>query len=155
MRAAVKSLPKSELFLVGCTVFSQELASVKWLPLYASIFTTELRGVDMTVQYIQNANINKSVIFVDSQSVLSAVCSRHATKNTLVELVRLNVMDSVCLGKSIVFSWVLSHMGIYGNEQADQLAPSSHTLEQTTVSLPFQDCYVQFRTAVKLAWQKE
>lgn len=49
----------------------------------------------MAIKYINNANINKSVIFVDSQSVLSPISSRDATKNT--------------------------HVRIYRNEQADQL----------------------------------
>lgn len=64
-------------------------------------------------------------------------------------------MESVYLGKCIVFCWVLSHVGIYGDEQADHLATSSHTLKQTTVPLPCQVFYVQFQTAIKLAWQKE
>lgn len=46
-------------------------------------------------------------------------------------------------------------MGVYGNEQVDNLATSSHNLEQTTARLPYKDFYSQVRTCLKLLWQSE
>ena len=46
-------------------------------------------------------------------------------------------------GKSVVFCWIPSHIGIRGNEQADRAAKAALDLEISPLKVPYTDLSVQ------------
>ena len=90
-----------------------------------SIFTAELAGIMMALEYILSLpmTILRIVMLVDSQSVLQSLDSFNV--NTRPDLMYEIYYLLYCLslkGTSIDFSWIPSHCGIKGNEMADRAA---------------------------------
>lgn len=73
---------------VGCAVFSEALTSAQRIASSATIFNAELYGVLAGVKYIKEHHISEAILYVDSQSVLLAICLLHISKNRLVHKVR-------------------------------------------------------------------
>ena len=79
--------------------------------------------------------IKKFVIFSDSLSVLQ-VLNHTISKNQQIQNILLK-HQSISELKTIVYCWVPSHVGIYGNEQVDKKAKESLSPEQTDFKIPF------------------
>ena len=140
---------------VGTAVYSEELLKAQRLESMASIFTAELCGVLMAIEYIVASKTMKALLFVDSQSVVSALCSVKDSKNNLAQLARLQINRCLVRGHDIKFCWIPSHVGIAGNEKADQLATSTKNLMVTSTGLPYQDVKPLVRKALLQTWQSE
>ena len=59
---------------------------------------------------------------------------------------------------AIEFSWVKAHVGIYGNELADQLAKDAARNRDTTIAFnrfPLITLYSEIEEEAKEKWQKE
>lgn len=136
-------------------MYSESFTSVQRLNSVASIFTAELQGVLTTVDYIIESHTMKAVVFVDSQSVITAISSVKDSKHNLIQLVRAKINRGLQKGHDIIFCWVPSHVGLSGNEKADRLAASSKNLLETRLQLPHQDLKPIFRAAIFLKWQTE
>ena len=91
---------KTPLF-VGAAVYSSCFSKVIRINTFASIFTAELYGVMMALDYIIHNKTRKAIIFVDSQSVVKAVCSVVSTKNKLTLSVRVKVQQCLRDGQDI------------------------------------------------------
>lgn len=140
---------------VGTAVYSEEFTKAQRLEGMASIFTAELYGVLMAIEYIMASKTMKAVLFVDSQSVVSALGSVKDTKNKLAQLVRFKINSALVRGHDIKFCWIPSHIGILGNEKADQLATSTKNLAVTSTGLPYQDMKPLIKKALLQMWQSE
>lgn len=55
----------------------------------------------------------------------------------------------------IEFCWVPSHVGIQGNEEADEAANTSASLPVAVTDIPASDYRAILRRVIKLAWQSE
>lgn len=143
------------LHFVGSAVYSEGFSKLQRLKECASIYTAELYAVLMALEYILISKTMKSILFVDSQSVLTTLCSIKGSKNRLAQLVRSKVQCGLRLGRDIKFCWVPSHVGILGNERADELATSSNHLLPTTSRIPFQDMKPSVKSSVFQLWQSE
>lgn len=94
----------------GASVFSAELTAI----LQAILFTREIEG-------------NKILICSDSQSTLKAISKMYA-KTSLV----LRIQDVLAESeKSFMFLWIPSHVGIRGNETADESAKRGRKSQKT------------------------
>ena len=104
----------------------------KRLPDKASIFTAELEAIVSALRYIKiTTKINKFVVFGDSKSALQALLSKwdHPTVHTIMRfLVFFHTVH-----KTVIFSWLPSHMGISGNTNGTRLLTTSYnTLDRRT-----------------------
>ena len=88
-----------------------------------SIFSAEVRALELALKVINKCNENKHIIFSDSKSALEAIQNRW-TANPLVRRV-LELHNTLRQTKDIIFCWVPSHVGIKGNEAADQAAKAA------------------------------
>ena len=73
----------------------------------------------------------------------------------LVKLARFKINKCLERGNAIKFCWVPSHVGITGNEKADQLATSARNFLETPRGIPFQDVKPLVRKALFCSWQSE
>ena len=93
------------------------------LPDNASIFSEEIKAIDLALDHIEQSRSSDSIIFSDSLSVLQSLHNRHIENPLLVDvLLKHNELTEL---NRIVFRWLPSHVGIKGNEKADIAAKSA------------------------------
>lgn len=90
----------------------------------------EFYGVLAATEYMKQPHLSKRW-----QCVLRAVSATHVFKSSFVGNVRQIILTSLWAGCAITFSWVPSHLGIKGNENAHQFAASHRDLDITIVAL--------------------
>jgi len=64
----------------------------------------------------------KAVLLVDSKAAIQAIASNKQVTSQIVNEARKTIKLLNGQGKTVVFHWVPSHVGIHGNETADLLA---------------------------------
>jgi ribonuclease HI len=124
-----------------------------------SIYTAELVAIRTAIQEItgieNNLNISaKFVIFSDSLSSLLSIQQEHSHShpNILNEILTLIVN----LRSTLHLVWVPSHVGIRGNETADQLAKKGLVKKRVDIYARFepQDIFVRLRKKIDNIWQE-
>ncbi|GFY11314.1 RNase H domain-containing protein [Trichonephila clavipes] len=112
---------------VGCGVVIEDIMHGYRLDTSCSVFTAEAVPIYRALQSIDSNMPRKYCIYTDSMSVLEAL----ENYNDRCHPVVCNILDitSRLYGKGfdIVFCWLPSHVGIIGNEQADNAAKSATT----------------------------
>ena len=124
----------------------------------SSIFTAELAAIRRALQYIQiNRITNKDkqfVIFCDSKSVVESI-ENQESKNPIM----INILDTLqdLWSKSFIirFVWIPSHVGIQGNEDADdqaKLGLSSNGIAD--YKIPYTDYIPVVKSFIRDKWQQ-
>ena len=80
------------------------------LPYNASIFSAEIKAIDLALDHIEQSGSSDFIIFSDFLSVLQSLHNRHI-ENTLLLDVLLKHNELAELNR-IVFCWLPSHVGI-------------------------------------------
>ena len=98
---------------VGCAFVSESVTRSFTLQSNATVFTSELVAIQKALSFIEVSSDMLYVIFTDSLSSLLAL-SDFNTSHPLIQdiLVLLTSLDRA--GKSVVFCWIPSHVGIVG-----------------------------------------
>ena len=107
---------------------------------YCSSYQAELVAIREGVRWLaaNRGSWRKARVVTDSKSVLESVAryqwntNNACLKDTFQALAELEEG-----GRKLVFTWVPSHCGLFGNELADQAAGRASALEQTGVAWPF------------------
>ena len=121
------------------------------LPDNASIFSAEIKAIDLALDHIEQSRSSDFIIFSDSLSVLQSLHNRHI-ENPLLLDVFLKHNELAELNR-IVLCWLPSHVGINGNEKADIAAKSALTLNISNLKNPFTDFKPSINTFVHNKWQ--
>ena len=118
----------------------------------SSIFSAELCALFVAVKLIEDIPRDKFIIFTDSLSTLQGLDG--FIDHPYVERI-LCAHHSVCTsGKEIVFCWIPSHVGIPGNEKADQAAKDVLTeVDFRKVPVPCTDIKQYINKHVFSLWQ--
>ena len=136
---------------VGCASVSKFHKSKVRLPDNSSIFTAEVVAIDLALRFIASSTRRDFIIFSDSLSVLQSIKNKNFS-NPLIQQILINhhkLLDS----KNIIFCWLPSHVGISGNEEADQVAKSALNLTAAKIKLPFTDLKPLTRKNTSRKWQ--
>ena len=106
---------------VGAAAVAGNKVIKSTLPPVASILTAELHAINLALTIIEESDSSQYVIFTDSLSAVNGL-GRYSMSNHLMERL-LNRMHSLSeSGKAMRISWIPSHVGIKGNERADEMA---------------------------------
>ena len=106
----------------------------------------------MALKAIQSSEAPKFVIFSDSLSCLLAMKNYDTLDPRIVKLKSL-VHSLTSTGKSVVFTWIPSHVGIDGNDMADELAKQSLSSEEISdIKLPHSDFKPKIKQLIFSKW---
>jgi len=95
-------------------------------------------------------------IFTDSRITLDLLKNVNNDRH-LIEVIRKRVSILEKDNWTIEFSWVMAHIGIYGNELGDQLAKDAARNRDTAIAfnrIPKSTMYSETEEATTLKWQK-
>lgn len=94
------------------------------LPEESTIFTAEAYSIQQSLTRISHSTYNKFLVLSDSLSVLSSIKSIPSTHPTISNI-RETLETIFKQNKEVYLIWIPSHIGIPGNEKADQAAKSA------------------------------
>ena len=136
---------------VGCASVSHLHTYKMRLPDKSSIFSAEIKAIDLAFRFISTLNDKKFIIFSDSLSVLQSLKGKRLT-NPLIQnlLLKYHLLSSE---KEIVFCWLPSHVGISGNEEADKAAKLSLNQQESKLKLPSSDLKPLINKFINSKWQ--
>ena len=122
---------------VGAAVYHNGRSHKVTLPKESSIFTAELYAIEMAINLIKTdpSNENPFVIFSDSSNSLRALRNPYY-EHSVTRRILHKIEDIQCnKNKIIKMCWVPSHVGIRGNEVADEAANSVANLQEEHISI--------------------
>ena len=87
----------------------------------ASIFSAETKAIDLALKMINKSSEKSFLILTDSLSCVKAIQS-YDTPNPQILKLKLNIHSILQRGVNVTFLWIPSHVGIDGNDMADEYA---------------------------------
>ena len=120
----------------------------------ASIFTAELQALKMAFNMIKNCDEDRFIIYIfsDFLSSLQALDSNNCDNHFIQNILKL-FNDCCSVNKKVVVAWVPSHIGIKGNEKADELAKQALNFNVLDLKVPYTDLKVIVNSVSKQEWQ--
>ena len=107
------------------------------LPNNASIFSAELKAIDLALNHINQDAYWRYIIFTDSLSAMQAIEHERTDNPLIVNL--LEKTSRICTNADLVFCWLPSHIGISGNGEADIAVKEAVSLDILPFQVPFYD----------------
>ena len=123
------------------------------LPNNSSIFSAGLKAIDLALNHIEQDAYWRYIIYTDSLSVMQAL-EGEKTDNPPLVVSLLEELSMLCGRADIVFSWLPSHIGISGNEEADKAAKDTLSLEILRYIVPFNDFKPLIKKCIQNVWQQ-
>ena len=139
---------------VAAAATSDGLSAQVRLPGNASIFTAELQALKMAFNIVKNCDWDHFIIFSDSLSSLQALDSNNCDHPFIQDILKL-YNDCLSVNKKVVLAWVPSHVGIKGNEKADELAKQALNFNVLDLKVPYTDLRVNVNSVFKQKWQAQ
>lgn len=136
---------------VGCASVSHLHTYKMRLPDKSSIFSAEVKAIDLAFRFIASLDSKNFIIFSDSLSVLQSLKNKRLT-NPLIQNLLLK-HDLLSTAKDIIFCWLPSHVGISGNEEVDKAAKLSLNLQESKIKLPSTDLKPLINQFIYSKWQ--
>lgn len=139
---------------VGFAVWNAHFHKSGALHPATSSYTAELRAIFECLSYLlSRPSWEKVIIACDSRSVLTSIQDKFSS-HPLVTLVLDYIHRLTVQGWQINFEWVPAHVGIPGNEAADEEAKNAAG-QQLDELIPFSDAKSHVRSVVTSIWQKD
>ena len=127
----------------------------KRIPSNASIYTAEATALDMALDTIKKSNKSSFVILSDSLSCLVALKAYETLDPKILKL-KIKIHSLIQKGKTIVFTWIPSHVGIEGNDMADELAKQTLSAQKISkIKLSHSDFRHTMRKYVLSIWEED
>ena len=141
---------------VGCAVVTGDTVIRRKLPSSCSIFTAEAFAILLAVKHVfSKGNFKETfTIFTDSLSVLFTLKQLLPTHHMVQEVHKWLVLLHSRRRIQVHFCWVPAHVGVIGNERADQAAKEAmRLLYPSLISVPYSDFRSAIHFYIKDKWQ--
>ena len=144
---------------VGSGLVIKKGESVQRIPLrihdHSSVFVAELFAIRAGIFHIKKLKNLSCSIYSDSKSALQAIDKFHSD-NSLVQTIQENINHCRNRNINILLCWVPGHVGIKGNEEADEMAKSALNLKTITLTNIFASDFKQvLKNKIIEKWQSE
>ena len=116
-----------------------------------SSYRTEVHALDRALDVVEGKRPNSVVIFTDSQSALRSLQSSKPSGDRLLERVKKR-LGVVALHSRVILQWVPGHVGVPGNERADEAANEGRDLPQEGVGIDFWTAKRAIQRAVHVSY---
>ena len=137
---------------VGCAVIYKDCSHVGRLANNASIFTAELTALCKSLEIINSLQDLNYTIYCDSYSALMAI-KQYNPRHPILQRIQY-WLYKLSKSKNIHFCWVPAHVGILGNEIADEEAKAATTRNEVIFNhVPVSDMKRVVRSYVNNKWQ--
>jgi len=121
----------------------------------------EQLAIVKALEFLESLNIDNSsqrtaAVITDSRVALDSIKNIH-NHSFLIEEIRLILSKLERTNWTIVFSWVKAHVGIMGNELADQIAKAAVRDNENTITynrIPKSTIYKELEEETIIKWQK-
>ena len=139
---------------VGCAFVIDGEAHQYCLNPKASIFTAELYALLKALDFSLVRGLNRILVCTDALSVVQSIANMYSKHPLLQEILsKTHAISSA--GGEVVFSWIASHVGIHGNELADQAAHEASLGANIDIQhVPFQDMLIYYRQIAWTEWHR-
>ena len=140
---------------VGCAVFYNDSSYVGRLSNHASVFTAELTALSKALELVYSSPRGPHfTIYSDSYSALLAI-KQYNPKHPIIQQIQLWLYRISSRRKTVHFCWVPAHVGVSGNEAADEEAKAATRDPEVLFHyVPLSDMKYVFRTYVQNVWQQ-
>ena len=91
---------------------------------------------------------------IQNQSSLQALDGNNCDHLFIQDILKL-FNDCCSVNKKVVLAWVPSHVGIKGNEKADELAKQALNFNVLDLKVPYTDLKVNVNSVFKQKWQAQ
>ena len=110
------------------------------LPDYSTVYQTELTAIIEACKYLSTYTNTHIIIWSDSLSSIKAISSISTRSRTTRDCYdTLNALGST---NTLEIRWIAAHIGLWGNEKADELAKIGTTSE-STLKCPIPQSYIK------------
>ena len=122
------------------------------LPDHSSFLTAELFAIFSAITFIRQTSKNY-IIYSDSLSSISSLSKLNSKSHYLTYKIADIINSSP--SNEVIIEWVTSHMGIHGNEEADQLAARALNITAITkIKSPIDDLNKKLKQHYRREWQE-
>ena len=138
---------------VGSAAITRDKTIKRSLGIEASVYTAELTAIKYAIEIIKEKNEKDFVIYSDSRSAIMAMFKFQPT-NHIVNDIQDEISSLLTNGKNITICWIPAHVGLRGNEAADQAAKTAIREQRASITMPAKDLHPSLRTKVTQKWQR-
>ncbi|XP_073988367.1 uncharacterized protein [Rhodnius prolixus] len=140
---------------VGCAVYTEGVTLQWTLPPYATVFTAEVYAICQALKLIIEKKYNKVLILSDSLSTLMALRDIFSADPMIINI--NNMLHQLrTYGQRVTFAWVPGHIGVSGNEKADQAARSAASNQiQSVIPVRPTDLKAHIKENIIRKWQHQ
>ena len=137
----------------GAAVFSNKFTASWRTSNSCSTLQTELAAIKQALTYSISNERGPVVIHTDSMSSLQALKQTRLKENINLITSILGLLKQHQLqGRQVTLNWIPSHIGIHGNDKADELAKQA--IMSTTIQYQIQPSLQQFKGKTKPSLQQ-
>lgn len=120
-----------------------------------TVYDAEAFAIWKALNFVDTNNINQVAFFNDSKAVLVGTQDL-MTKNDIIRNIQLTYTRIISSNKSVILVWIPAHVGISGNEKADQWAKDvEHENIDTTCSRMPNSIKNVNKKSIHLRWEAE
>lgn len=126
--------PETGLTWTAVYIPQYEIAIIKRTTNNLSVYTVELMGVLIALNWIQENNVNNATIATDSWSALLRIKTMKSCRLDVINEIHWNIFCLHEKGLNVGFVWVPAHVGV--EENVDKLAKLSLKWQTVDLNVP-------------------